>query len=429
MKNSNKNRFLYILVTVVSVVLSISIFCSCSFDVDLAEGADAGAVSTVNSLETSSESVDSSSETNSDNNVLTSYGYNNLSSDKLKELYVLIDEYAASASSKDISVEYNLSEKDLSETIEAYKNDHPEVFWLKSKFSYLNDDGNTYLTLEYNVDALKLDEEKSNFNQELQKAVDGAPENASYYELEIYAHDYITKNCVYNEEAAKQKDSIENSNDAYGVFVRKTAVCEGYARAFQLLCNKFGIDCVNISGEGEGELHQWNCVKLDNEWYEVDVTWDDVDEKNMDTLYFCYNLNSEEFSQTHKANRLYKDISVQEYKDADRYFNLYVPKCTGEKYNYFRYNKCETLYDINSADKITDAIAKAAKDKEKTFNFFVDNSLDFNSTYDKILNDGYMYEWISNANNQNNNSPELNEECNVYSDESIRVVTVQLAYK
>lgn len=36
-----------------------------------------------------------------------------------------------------------------------------------------------------------------------------------------------------------------------------------------------GIENGTVSGEAGDEQHIWNTVKLDDQWYHVDVTWDD----------------------------------------------------------------------------------------------------------------------------------------------------------
>lgn len=67
---------------------------------------------------------------------------------------------------------------------------------------------------------------------------------------------------------------------AAGALVDGKCVCEGYAHAFQLLCEAAGIDCVCILGDatsnGETEGHMWNAVRIDGIWYYVDVTWNDT---------------------------------------------------------------------------------------------------------------------------------------------------------
>ena len=59
-------------------------------------------------------------------------------------------------------------------------------------------------------------------------------------------------------------------------------VCEGYARAFKVLCDRSGIPCVLVTGEARKdslstpESHMWNEVLMcDSLWYAVDVTWND----------------------------------------------------------------------------------------------------------------------------------------------------------
>lgn len=62
---------------------------------------------------------------------------------------------------------------------------------------------------------------------------------------------------------------------------RDGPVCDGYSRAFKVLCDKLDIPCVLENGyaktgpESEGTFHMWNAVKIDGQWYGVDVTWND----------------------------------------------------------------------------------------------------------------------------------------------------------
>lgn len=81
------------------------------------------------------------------------------------------------------------------------------------------------------------------------------------FEREEYINNYIIENCKYDDAAAQTENIEGNENDAYGALVDGKAVCEGYARAFQLLCNKANIDCVLLSGTTDSANHAWNGVK------------------------------------------------------------------------------------------------------------------------------------------------------------------------
>ena len=62
----------------------------------------------------------------------------------------------------------------------------------------------------------------------------------------------------------------------YGGLVNHTAVCLGYATTFQLLMDMAGVECITVAGASNSstEDHGWNMVRLNGNWYCVDVTWD-----------------------------------------------------------------------------------------------------------------------------------------------------------
>lgn len=67
-----------------------------------------------------------------------------------------------------------------------------------------------------------------------------------------------------------------SSYEPHGGLVDCTAVCLGYATSFQLLMDLAGVECITVVGAAfrSEEDHAWNMVRLNGEWYCVDVTWD-----------------------------------------------------------------------------------------------------------------------------------------------------------
>lgn len=86
-------------------------------------------------------------------------------------------------------------------------------------------------------------------------------------------HDYLVHYCVYDEQAPGK--GYDDSYTAYGCLVRKTAVCQGYAAAFNLLAIKAGICSITVAGEAGGGSHAWNYVRVGSTYRYVDATWDD----------------------------------------------------------------------------------------------------------------------------------------------------------
>lgn len=83
----------------------------------------------------------------------------------------------------------------------------------------------------------------------------------------IFIHDTLATNCKYDTTVQK------TSYTAYGALVNGTAVCQGYSFAFAQLMTELGIECTVAYSMKDN--HMWNCVKIGNSWYNVDVTYDD----------------------------------------------------------------------------------------------------------------------------------------------------------
>lgn len=121
--------------------------------------------------------------------------------------------------------------------------------------------------------------------------VDG---NMSQYQRVKAFHDYLCNTVTY-------QDNGDVSHTAYGALVNHAAVCQGYTQAMDLLCFISGIDCRYISGTSRGENHSWVRVKVDGQWYNVDVTWDD----QITYISYDYFLRSDTFMSQDHSWKLY----------------------------------------------------------------------------------------------------------------------------
>lgn len=194
---------------------------------------------------------------------------------------------------------------------DVFDREHPEVFWLsgRSSVSYMGSwsystRGNT-CTIMYQAD-LVVWLQYPGFDIRETKYQDADTLNAAFetrdamvqeiladcpdgsdYDRVVYLNDALTARNAYNSAVAAGKSSqaqasawecisaLEGNSGTAG------PVCEGYARAFQVLCNELNIPCVLVDGEAKShaddqpEDHMWNYVQIDDGWYAVDVTWND----------------------------------------------------------------------------------------------------------------------------------------------------------
>lgn len=63
----------------------------------------------------------------------------------------------------------------------------------------------------------------------------------------------------------------------YGAMIDGDCVCEGYARATKILADMCDLECFYVAGDTPDGGHAWNLIKVDGQWYQHDVTWNDVD--------------------------------------------------------------------------------------------------------------------------------------------------------
>ena len=105
-------------------------------------------------------------------------------------------------------------------------------------------------------------------------------EEMSDYEKELAVHDWMIAWAEYDQAALSSLPGAQptpDSDNPYGFFTGRAAICTGYTSTFQLLMYLLDIECVTVEGTAYNgtEDHAWNMVRLDGDWYCVDVTWDD----------------------------------------------------------------------------------------------------------------------------------------------------------
>ena len=125
-------------------------------------------------------------------------------------------------------------------------------------------------------------------------------------EKETAVYSWIVNNVNYDwTHQDVMKETPRESFTPYGGLVNYTAVCLGFATTFQLLMDLAGVECITVAGAAfaSREDHGWNMVRLNGNWYCVDVTWDaNLREygatrgRERDWIYF--NVTSDEMAAT-----------------------------------------------------------------------------------------------------------------------------------
>jgi hypothetical protein len=204
---------------------------------------------------------------------------------------------------------------------------------------------------DYYSDNTNANDTMTRINMEIEAAAgeiiaELTPDMNDYDKLKFF-HDWLITNC-------KTDDSSSTdiySSTIYGTLINKVALCEGYAKTFSYLCNLAGIENLIVSGV-VNLPHMWNMVKVDGNWYHIDVTYDFADENILFThpefISYQYFLVSDAVIE----NNHIIDKSIFE-----------PPAANVMKDNYFIRERFTVFADSKTDEVIAHALSEAVKAK------------------------------------------------------------------
>ena len=244
------------------------------------------------------------------------YGRNKLAEmDKAETLLYAYDSLVAGVAARQDEIAVwngtDLTTEEMVNVIMTYEADYAHHFWRSGAYSYSGTKYSVlYLYPEYLFEADELVDVKADFEREAEIILAGIDEEWSEFEKELYLHDVLAGRIRY--------DESDNAHNAYGALVEGIAVCEGYAESFQYLLHRAGIQSYLALGYADDGYsivgHEWNYVRIDGEYYHVDLTWDDMEE-NLFHAYF--NINDRFVLEDHGIDDSPIELPVCESMDAN----------------------------------------------------------------------------------------------------------------
>ena len=284
--------------------------------------------------------------------------------------------------------------------------DFPEFFWFSGEYTiYTRTIGNkvlnTYIEFNYTVD--DIDSAEAVVRSVSDEIIAGIDPSAGDYEKVKYVFDYIINSTDYD-------TSLSSEQSMYSVLVDGRGVCAGYSKAAQYLLNQLGVECAYISGSTQGERHAWNLVKVNGEYYYLDVTWGEQSFTNSaggsSPYYGLFCCTSEELFRTHTL-------------DGD----IPVPVCQAVAANYYaREGLLFDSYDYSQALTVMEDAVSAGRD----FTVKYTNTAAYENALRAIIDQGDVSQMFRDTREQLGYGPDSSSIL-YYHDDTYNILTVFLS--
>lgn len=243
----------------------------------------------------------------------------------------------------------SLSESDWEMVIELLVFHDPMMF----NFSGVEDDDKDpyALKLQYCYKRETYEKMVEAYDKRVDKILAKLTDDMSVYKKIKVIHDSVINTAEYDLESP-------TNGTVYGTLVKKKARCLGYAHTFDYICNKVGIRTVSVIGNGSSsdgdELHIWNKIYYNKQWYNIDLTWDDPVTDLKHNLSYDYFMISD------------KQMFIDHTEDN---YSFKAPAATDDSKSYYKMYK-KYADDLSGAKSIIqNGLTAAAKSKGTSVTF------------------------------------------------------------
>ncbi|MCR5033178.1 MAG: hypothetical protein K6A92_09980 [Lachnospiraceae bacterium] len=294
-----------------------------------------------------------------------------------------------------------LDTDELYTVYEAVMGDHPEIFYCVGYTYRLKtiDDIPQSITFtgKYSYSGQEIDAYNEQLAKKLAEVKEGLPAGAGDYEIARYLYEYVITHTEY------VLDSRDNQS-LLSALLWGESVCTGYTKAYQYLALQMGLRCAMVTGQAGGGSHAWALVRVEGEYYHVDVTWGDpefsgsVSGEGPEVGYGYLLITDEEISRNHTIDNFLK-----------------LPSCTATNANYFR--REGLLFDHVQEEVLARICSDYAAAGKKSIQIKASGEEAYEELVRYLITDGHMFDYAITG----------QESCWYLTDDVLYTITIELS--
>ncbi len=201
---------------------------------------------------------------------------------------------------------YGLTREEALTVWKVLRMEYPEFYWISNTVTQGAETLNLQIFEKYALGATRAE-----IQEDIESAVNECygyiDEGMSDIEKALTVYDYIISSMEYAYKAdGKTPEDAIWAHNIVGFAQGRKGVCETYAKTFEYIHSRLGIETITVSGKAGTskytmEDHAWNLMKIDGAWYAIDATWGDQEnaagEQSIHRDWF--GKGATEFSKTH----------------------------------------------------------------------------------------------------------------------------------
>ncbi len=163
--------------------------------------------------------------------------------------------------------DWHLTAKEIMDIFQELMETEPGLFFVQPKLSYAYDENGlvTDIYPQYHMDLEETDFARHRLIAYMENFTDTVQPDMSEGDKALLVHDHIAERYQYSPSGAENYDIYSLLNDGHGV-------CQAFSLMYIALGERIGLAVDLVTSETMD--HAWNHVKVDGNYYHVDVTRD-----------------------------------------------------------------------------------------------------------------------------------------------------------
>lgn len=276
---------------------------------------------------TEESTVEATHKQKNDEENLNNYLYRHMDEDQRKIYDTIYN--AVLAFKTPVFIGYFDDSEDAFDIFRIMLSEHPELFWCSGQCSF---GSNGFLDIDYVYSKSEMAEKKRLIEEKADEIINNS--GSDEYSKALTYYEYVIMNTRYDMENIGRVQEVPTDSTIEGVFLNNTAVCSGYAKAYQYLLQRAGMQAMYVVGTATNrngsEKHAWIVQQIDGKYYYSDPTWDDTrNESLVCHSYFC--ITAGEMTVNHENDELYplltaNSMEANYFVRENRYFDEYSLK-------------------------------------------------------------------------------------------------------